>query len=153
MALKQSIYFPKKDNMYKLPPLGYAYDALEPYIDARTMEIHYTKHHQTYIDNLNAALKDHPHLQALSLEELVSSIDSLPESVRTAIRNNGGGHYNHSLFWQLLDKKGGAPSGTVQAEIVKCLRVMMRLRNSFHKQQNQGLAADGHGFQLTRQER
>ena len=119
MILKQFIYSPKKDNMYTLPPLGYAYDALEPYIDARTMEIHYTKHHQGYIDNLNAALKDHPKLQALTLEELLSSIETLPEAVRTAIRNNGGGHYNHSLFWQFLDKKGGAPTGTIQTEIVK----------------------------------
>ena len=91
--------------MFKLIPLPYAYDALEPYVDARTMEIHYTKHYQTYVDNLNAAVKDYPELQAKSVEELLKQLDTLPESIRTAVRNNGGGDYNHALFWQMLSAK------------------------------------------------
>jgi Fe-Mn family superoxide dismutase len=86
---------------HALPELGCAYDALEPYIDARTMEIHHTKHHQTYVDKLNAALEDHPALQEASVQELVSALDTVPETVRTAVRNHGGGHANHSLFWPL----------------------------------------------------
>jgi Fe-Mn family superoxide dismutase len=87
---------------FTLPPLPYAYDALEPYIDARTMEIHYTKHHQKYIDELNAALEKHPVWQEKTVEQLLSDLNALPEEIRTAVRNNGGGHYNHSLFWTLL---------------------------------------------------
>ncbi len=92
--------------MFKLPPLPYAYDALEPYIDARTMEIHYTKHHQTYIDNVNAALKEFPELQQKSITELMIDLDNLPEKIKTAVRNNGGGHYNHTFFWPSMVKGG-----------------------------------------------
>ncbi len=97
---------------HTLPGIGYAYDALEPYIDARTMEIHHTKHHQTYIDKLNAALENHPALQEASVQELVSALDTVPETIRTAVRNHGGGHANHSFFWPLL-KKDVAPGGEV----------------------------------------
>ncbi len=97
---------------HTLPDLGYAYDALEPYIDARTMEIHHTKHHQTYIDKLNAALEAHPALQEASVQELVSALDTVPETVRAAVRNHGGGHANHSFFWPLL-KKDVIPGGEV----------------------------------------
>ncbi len=97
---------------HTLPDLGYAYDALEPYIDARTMEIHHTKHHQTYVDKLNAALANHPVLQEASVQELVSALDTVPEAVRTAVRNHGGGHANHSFFWKLL-KKDVDPKGEV----------------------------------------
>ncbi len=97
---------------HTLPDLGYAYDALEPYIDARTMEIHHTKHHQTYVDKLNAALENHPVLQEASVQELVSALDTVPEAVRTAVRNHGGGHANHSFFWKLL-KKDVDPKGEV----------------------------------------
>jgi Fe-Mn family superoxide dismutase len=90
--------------MHALPELSYAYDALEPYIDAQTMEIHHGKHHGGYVTKLNAALDQVPALKDASLEELMRSIASVPESIRTAIRNNGGGHYNHSLFWPLLSK-------------------------------------------------
>lgn len=88
--------------MFTLPNLPYKYDALEPYFDARTMEIHHTKHHQAYIDKLNAALKPLPDLQQLSVEALLSDLKALPKDVRTAVQNHGGGHANHSLFWQLL---------------------------------------------------
>ncbi|MFM7806063.1 MAG: superoxide dismutase, partial [Verrucomicrobiota bacterium] len=83
---------------HKLPPLGYAFDALEPYIDAKTMEIHHGKHHQAYVTKLNEALADHPDLQKMSVEDLLKNLGTLPEKVRPAVRNHGGGHYNHSLF-------------------------------------------------------
>ncbi len=105
--------------MFKLPALPYNFDALEPYIDARTMEIHYTKHHQTYVDNLNKALAGHPELQGKSLEELLGHIPQLPTDIRTAVINNGGGHYNHSLFWDWMVKGGGNPHGKVLDEIKK----------------------------------
>lgn len=89
-------------NPFALPPLPYAYDALEPHIDARTMEIHHGKHHQAYVNNLNAALERAPKLAGQSIEELLGSLDRVPEGVRAAVRNNGGGHWNHSLFWQLM---------------------------------------------------
>lgn len=88
--------------MFQLQGLPYNYNDLEPYIDAKTMEIHHSKHHQTYVDKLGGALKDFPELAGKSIEELVSSISSLPESIQTAVRNNGGGHYNHSLFWNFM---------------------------------------------------
>lgn len=104
---------------YQLPKLPYAYDALLSYIDAETMEIHHTKHHQTYIDKLNTALDKHPDLIEKSLEELLENLDSLPEDIRTPVRNNGGGHYNHNLFWDIMTpKKGGEPVGDL-AEGIK----------------------------------
>ncbi len=93
--------------MFKLPELGYAFDVLEPYIDAKTMEIHHDKHHGTYVEKLNAALAEHKDLQNKSIEELLSDLEALPEDIRTAVRNNGGGHANHSMFWQTM-KPGGA---------------------------------------------
>ncbi len=89
---------------HKLPELPYKYDALEPYIDARTMEIHHSRHHQAYVDKTNAALEKHGDLQKRSIEDLIANVHSLPEGIRTAIRNNGGGHLNHSFFWPLLKK-------------------------------------------------
>ncbi|MBA3751203.1 superoxide dismutase [Candidatus Dependentiae bacterium] len=117
--------------MYTLPKLPYAFDALEPYIDAKTMEIHYTKHHQKYIDELNAALKDHPHLQAQSLEDLLKNIETVPESVRTAIRNNGGGHYNHSLFWEFLNARGGEPRGRVKEAVLSSFKSIDAFKEEF----------------------
>lgn len=93
--------------MYTLPQLPYPYDALEPHIDARTMEIHHTKHHQGYVDNLNKALADYPELQNKSVEDLLKDLNAVPEAIRTAVRNHGGGHANHSLFWQLMKPRGG----------------------------------------------
>jgi Fe-Mn family superoxide dismutase len=101
-----------------LPELPYAYDALEPYIDARTMEIHHTKHHQTYIDKLNAAIKGQEHIEKLSAEKLVRNLNEIPDTIRTAVRNHGGGHVNHSFFWPIL-KKGVAQKGPVVDAIVK----------------------------------
>ncbi|QDU38572.1 Superoxide dismutase [Mn] [Maioricimonas rarisocia] len=97
---------------YSLPELPYAYDALEPHIDARTMEIHHTKHHQAYINKVNAAIEGKPELESKSIEELVSDLSAVPEDIRTAVRNNGGGHANHSLFWTIMTPgAGGSPSG------------------------------------------
>lgn len=97
---------------YTLPALPYAYDALEPHIDARTMEIHHTKHHQAYINNANNALKDHADLAALSAEDLIKDLSRVPEAIRTVVRNNAGGHANHSLFWTVMaPKAGGEPTG------------------------------------------
>lgn len=97
---------------HQLPALPYAHDALEPHIDAQTMEIHHGRHHATYVNNLNAALEAHADLQEKSVEELISNLDALPESIRTAVRNNGGGHANHTLFWEILSPNGGgAPTG------------------------------------------
>ena len=104
--------------MYTLPELGYDYGALGKYISKDIMQLHHDKHHQTYVDKLNAALDTEPSLRDYSLDELLSSLDSLPESVRTAIRNHGGGHYNHSLFWQGMSPTGGGePTGQVAAAI------------------------------------
>jgi Fe-Mn family superoxide dismutase len=97
---------------HELPKLPYPYDALEPHIDARTMEIHHTKHHQAYVNGLNAALERAPDLQKKSLEDLLKGINTVPEAIRAAVRNHGGGHHNHSLFWQLMGpKQGGEPKG------------------------------------------
>src|SRR5205809_481004 len=104
---------------YELPKLPYAYDALEPHIDARTMEIHHTKHHQTYITNVNNALKDAPNLANKSVEDLISNLNAVPESIRTVVRNNGGGHANHSFFWQIMGPgKGGEPKASL-ADAIK----------------------------------
>jgi len=103
---------------FELPALPYATNALEPHIDARTMEIHHGKHHNAYVTNLNKALEGHPELQSKSIEELLTSLDSLPEAIRGAVRNNGGGHYNHSMFWQIMGPgKGGEPTGDLAAAI------------------------------------
>lgn len=97
---------------YSLPELPYAYDALEPHIDARTMEIHHTKHHQAYISKVNAAIEGKPELESKTIEELVSDLAAVPEDIRTAVRNNGGGHANHSLFWTIMGPgAGGSPTG------------------------------------------
>ena len=102
-----------------LPKLPYALDALEPHIDAKTMEIHHGKHHQAYVDNLNKALAAHPQLAEKSVEQLLGSLSSVPEAIRTAIRNNGGGHANHSLFWKTLGAQSKAPRGALAAAIEK----------------------------------
>jgi Fe-Mn family superoxide dismutase len=99
---------------FTLPALPYDFTALEPHIDAKTMEIHHGKHHQTYVNNLNAAIEKAPELASKSLDDLMRGVSKLPEAVRTAIRNNGGGHWNHSMFWQIMaPKAGGPPTGAI----------------------------------------
>lgn len=103
---------------HELPKLPYSVDALEPHIDARTMEIHHGKHHGTYVQNLNAALEKHPEIQDRSLDELLKDLSKVPEDIRTAVRNNGGGHWNHSLFWQwMTPRSSGRPVGSVAKAI------------------------------------
>jgi Fe-Mn family superoxide dismutase len=96
---------------FTVPPLPYAFDALEPYIDAKTMEIHHDKHHGAYVTNLNKALEGHADLQKLSVEELLAQINKVPDAIRAAVRNNGGGHMNHSMFWKIMKKGGGGEPG------------------------------------------
>ena len=103
--------------VHTLPALPYAFDALEPHLDARTMELHHDKHHATYVAKLNEAIGKHPELAAWSLEDLVRKWEQAPEDVRGAVRNHGGGHYNHSLFWQMMAKQGGAPAGELKKAI------------------------------------
>ena len=105
---------------FSLPDLPYAFDALEPHIDAKTMEIHHGKHHATYVSKLNAALEKAPSFQGRPIEEILKTLDSVPADIRTAVRNHGGGHLNHSLFWKMLSPKGGGkPSGSLAAAIDK----------------------------------
>ncbi len=119
---------------YELPPLPYAYDALEPHFDARTMEIHHTKHHQTYVTNLNNALKEAGVDDSAPVEELITRIDTLPQQIQTAVRNNGGGHANHSLFWTVLKAGGGGqPSGAVADAIERDLGGYDKFKEAFTK--------------------
>ena len=103
---------------FELPPLPYDFSALEPHIDAQTMEIHHDRHHGTYVNNLNGAIQKHPELEGKSVEDLLSDLSSVPDDIRTVVRNNGGGHYNHSIFWQIMSPDGGGePSGGVAEAI------------------------------------
>src|ERR1039458_9561175 len=105
---------------FTLPPLPYAFDALEPHIDAQTMQIHHDKHHAAYVANLNKAVAEFPEFGKKSVEDLLKDLSAVPEKIRTAVRNNGGGHYNHSLFWQMMKKDGGGePSGELSKAIDK----------------------------------
>ena len=125
--------------MYELPKLPYAYDALEPYIDARTMEIHHTKHHQTYVTKLNDALKDHAALGAKDIASLLRTFASVPEAVKGAVENHGGGHANHSLFWTIMKKGGGGePGGRFAAALSQAFGGFAAFKEAFSK------AAVGH---------
>jgi Fe-Mn family superoxide dismutase len=118
---------------YTLPPLPYDYSALEPHIDARTMEIHHTKHHQTYITNLNNALEKAPELQSKSLDDLLSDLSAVPESIRTTVRNNGGGHWNHSMFWVIMaPNMGGEPTGAIADAIKSSFGDFAKLKEQFN---------------------
>ena len=119
---------------FTLPPLPYAPDALEPHIDAQTMQIHHGKHHNAYVTNLNAALEPHAALQAKSLDALISDLNAVPEAIRTAVRNNGGGHWNHSLFWELMTPGGAKePSGELAAAITKAFGDFAKFKEAFQK--------------------
>ncbi len=104
--------------MFRVPDLPYAYNALEPYIDEQTMHLHHDKHHQAYVDKLNAALQGHEDLAAMPIEKILSSLDQIPENIRTAVRNNGGGHANHSMFWEIMQPNGG---GEATGELASAL--------------------------------
>ncbi len=118
--------------MFSLPELGYEFDALEPYIDAETMEIHHDKHHATYVDKLNYALKDHADLKKMDIVELITNLDEVPESIRSAVRNNGGGHANHSFFWTIMSPKGGGgPTGNLADAIASTFGSFEEFKNKF----------------------
>ena len=119
---------------FKLPDLNYSYDALEPYIDSKTMEIHHGKHHNAYVTNLNNAISGNESLESKSIIELISDLDSVPEDIRGAVRNNGGGHANHSLFWSIMGPgKGGEPSGALGEAINSTFGSFETLKDEFTK--------------------
>jgi superoxide dismutase, Fe-Mn family len=129
---------------HSLPPLPYPSDALEPHIDKQTMEIHHGKHHNAYVTNLNAALEKHPELQSKSAEDLLRSINTVPEDIRTAVRNNGGGHVNHTMFWQIMGPNGGgAPSGALAEAIERDLGGLDAMKEAVNKA---GAARFGSGW-------
>lgn len=129
---------------YELPPLPYAFDALEPAIDARTVEIHYTKHHATYLKNLNTALEKHPELFSRSAEELLKNLHGVPEDIRTAVRNNGGGFVNHNFYWaSMAQNAGGEPKGDLAREIADTFGSFASFRETFEKV---GIARFGSGY-------
>jgi len=129
---------------HTLPPLPYDVAALEPHIDAQTMQIHHGKHHQAYVNNLNAALDKHPELHDKSLEDLLKGINSVPEDIRPAVRNNAGGHHNHSLFWTIMGPKaGGEPAGKLADAITKQLGGFAKFKETFA---NAGTTRFGSGW-------
>ena len=120
---------------HEVPPLPYDYAALEPHIDEQTMRIHHDKHHAAYVTNLNAALEKYPELQKKSVDDLIRGINTVPEDIRTAVRNNGGGHVNHTMFWQIMGAgKGGAPTGKAAAAITSAFGTF----DAFKEQMNKG---------------
>jgi Fe-Mn family superoxide dismutase len=119
---------------FELPKLPYAYDALEPHVDARTMEIHHTKHHQAYINNVNNAIQGNADLESKSVEDLISNLDAVPDAIRGAVRNNAGGHANHSLFWGIMGPgKGGEPSGAIGDGISSAFGSFDKFKEAFTK--------------------
>jgi Fe-Mn family superoxide dismutase len=119
---------------HTLPELSYSYDALEPYIDAKTMEIHHQKHHGGYVSKLNAALEAYPKFQDKSVEELLAHLSALPQDIQTAVRNNGGGHFNHSLFWSLLKKnQGSGPKADLESALNRSFGSFDQFKNEFFK--------------------
>jgi Fe-Mn family superoxide dismutase len=119
---------------FELPALAYPYDALEPHLDARTMEIHHGKHHATYVTNLNNAVAGHPDLQEKTIESIIADLNQVPESIRATVRNHGGGHLNHSMYWQMMGPgKGGAPSGALARAIDKAFGSFDAFKDGFSK--------------------
>jgi len=130
--------------MFQLPELSYKFDALEPYIDATTVEIHYTKHHAAYLKNLNTALEPYPQFASKSIEELLSDLNQLPAEIRTTVRNNGGGYFNHMLYWDIMGpNKGGAPKGNLAVSIDQTFGSFEDFKKLFEKE---GLGRFGSGW-------
>jgi Fe-Mn family superoxide dismutase len=128
---------------FTLPPLPYGFAANEPQIDAQTMQLHHDKHHAAYVNNLNNAVKDHPRVAAMPLPEMLARLGELPDTIRTVVRNNAGGHANHSMFWQVMGGKGGAPDGDLAAAIEQDLGGLPTLQAAFNKA---GLGVFGSGW-------
>jgi Fe-Mn family superoxide dismutase len=119
---------------HELPPLPYAFDALEPHIDENTMRIHHGKHHQAYVTNLNTALEKHPELQNRSIDDLLKNLNAVPDDIRTAVRNNGGGHWNHAMFWRIMaPNAGGAPTGAIAEAINAAFGSYDKFKEEFSK--------------------
>ena len=116
---------------HEVPALGYSFDALEPHIDAKTMEIHHDRHHATYVAGLNAALESHADLQGKSLEDLIGDLDALPGGIQTAVRNSGGGHWNHSFFWKIMGQGGGEPGGALLDAIMAGFGTLDEMKSQF----------------------
>jgi superoxide dismutase, Fe-Mn family len=117
---------------FKLEPLPYPNNALEPHIDARTMEIHHDRHHAAYVANLNNAVKDHSNVASMPLQDILAKLGEMPEAIRTALRNNGGGHANHTMFWQIMGPAGGQPQGDLAAAITRDLGGLQKLQDDFN---------------------
>ncbi len=123
---------PAPAGPFKLDPLPYATNALEPHIDARTMEIHHDRHHQAYVTNLNNAVKDYPKVASMPLQDILAKLAEMPESIRTVVRNNAGGHANHTMFWQVMGPNGGKPAGNVAAAIDRDLGGLQKFQDDFN---------------------
>jgi Fe-Mn family superoxide dismutase len=143
VALARDAYAQAAPGPFQLPPLGYPFNALEPHIDARTMEIHHDRHHAAYVANLNSAVKDHSNIASMSLQDILAKLAEMPEAVRTALRNNGGGHANHTMFWQIMGPGGGQPQGDVAAAITRDLGGLQKLQDDFNAA---GLRVFGSGW-------
>jgi Fe-Mn family superoxide dismutase len=128
---------------FTLPPLSYPTNSFAPHIDAKTMEIHHDRHHAAYINNLNSALKDHAQVAQMPLEQILAKVGELPEAIRTAVRNNGGGHANHTMFWQIMAKDGGQPEGELKAAVDRDFGGLDRLQEQFNAA---GLRVFGSGW-------
>jgi Fe-Mn family superoxide dismutase len=128
---------------FVLPPLAYSFDALAPHIDARTMEIHHDRHHAAYVTNINNALKDYGQVAQMRLEQILVRLNELPDKIRTAVRNNAGGHANHSMFWQIMGKDGGAPEGDLKSAIDRDFGSFAKLQEQFN---TAGLGVFGSGW-------
>jgi Fe-Mn family superoxide dismutase len=123
---------PAPAGPFKLDPLPYATNALEPHIDARTMEIHHDRHHQAYVTNLNNAVKDYPNIASMPLQDILAKLAEMPESIRTVVRNNAGGHANHTMFWQVMGPNGGKPAGNVATAIDRDLGGLQKFQDDFN---------------------
>jgi superoxide dismutase, Fe-Mn family len=142
--------FAQTPGPFTLPPLPYAPEANEPHIDAQTMTIHHDRHHAAYVSNLNAAVKDHTSIAAMSLQNILAKLAEMPDTVRTAIRNNGGGHANHSMFWQVMGGKGGEPTGDLAAAITRDFGSLEKQKESFNRA---GLTQFGSGWAMVTADR
>jgi Fe-Mn family superoxide dismutase len=131
-ALVPRAYAQAPAGPFKLDPLPYANNALEPHIDARTMEIHHGRHHAAYVTNLNNMAKDHPQVAAMPLHDILAKLGEMPEAIRTALRNNGGGHANHIMFWQIMGPGGGTPQGELAAAITRDLGGLQKLQDDLN---------------------
>src|SRR5216117_1276769 len=143
VALTRNVHAQAAAGPFKLEPLPYPNNALEPHIDARTMEIHHDRHHAAYVTNLNNAVNDHSNVAAMPLQEILVKLPEMPEAIRTALRNNGGGHANHTMFWQIMGPAGGQPQGELAAAITRDLGGLQKLQDDFNAA---GLRVFGSGW-------